>query len=317
MKTLLLSIILTLHAHACLWLDGTTIDGKEGRVETDHTANLLRKSRDMGTEDRFDTLMRNRSNASHDASTTRETEGVEKVFDGKYGDALSIFNEIESKHPGRYSTAVNMGTAYELQGDLEQALKWITEGIRRNSESHFGTEWLHVEILKTRIKLREDPGYLQQNHIIEPPNTVSRSSLIQIGGRSYGMNEIADAIFYQLRERMIFVKPPDPVVADLLFTLGEIEGRIKIVESAIKSFELANEYGFPHRDVITGKIERHEQMLHDREEMLRYRKIGLISGAVLAIAAFILFLISAWRNKWFFLSRAAYLKHRREKALHP
>jgi len=46
----------------------------------------------------------------------------------------------------------DLGTAYELAGKNEPALRWIREGLRRNPNSHKGTEWLHVKILEAKIE---------------------------------------------------------------------------------------------------------------------------------------------------------------------
>jgi tetratricopeptide (TPR) repeat protein len=66
---------------------------------------------------------------------------------GEVAEALRILQTIERTNPGLYATATNLGTAYELAGDNARALQWIREGIRRNPDSHGGTEWLHAAIL--------------------------------------------------------------------------------------------------------------------------------------------------------------------------
>lgn len=230
------------------------------------------------------------------------------MLGGRYDAAIGIFSQLETEYPGHYSTAVNLGTAYELKGELELALQWIREGIRRNPESHMGSEWLHVEILQVRIKLKENPGSLLQNHVIELPDSYTATTSVPIGDGNHTVKQIADSILYQLHERMIFVKPPDPVVADLLFTFGKIEGRTGIVESGLQLFALANEYGFTNPGVMTQEIERYEKAIRFGE----IRRIGYI---VLAVLAVILLLVIAYRKEWFFLTGAAHRRHRIEKRL--
>lgn len=301
-RIFLIAFLLLLQANACLWVDGTTIDGSRRQIEGRFPADKLKSSLTASPEDRIAQFI----STQHNEFAQQEADGVQEVLKGNYDRAIGMFEQTEADHPGRYSTAVNLGTAYELKGELELALKWIREGIRRNSESHLGTEWLHVEILKTRIKLKENPGYLRQNHVIKLPDSYSKTSSIQIEDRQLTIAQIADSIHYQLQERMIFVKPPDPVVADLLFTFGEIEGRTNVVESGIKLFEMANDYGFANPDLITGDIKRYEQsILHG--------KIWRIIRIALSVLAFMIVLVFAWRKKWFFLSGAAYRKHQRDK----
>lgn len=123
---------------------------------------------------------------------------------GRAAEAIVELEAIERAFPGQYATAANLGTAYELEGRLADALTWITRGIERNPDSHFGTEWLHVAILKAKLKLKDDPAWLAQHSVLD-----------EAGPRSAG--EIVLAIEYQLNERLVFVQPEDPVVCDLFY----------------------------------------------------------------------------------------------------
>lgn len=123
---------------------------------------------------------------------------------GRAGDAIGELEGIEKDFPGQYATAANLGTAYELTGKLAEALTWITRGIERNPGSHEGTEWLHVAILKAKLKLQADPAWLAEHSVLE-----------EAGARTAG--EIVQAIEYQLGERLVFVRPEDAVVCDLFY----------------------------------------------------------------------------------------------------
>lgn len=118
--------------------------------------------------------------------------------------AVETLVALETKQPGAYETATNLGTAYELVGKLEDAATWIGKGIQRNPASHDGTEWLHLAILRAKIKLRDDPAWLQTHGVLE-------------GEAHRAPAEIVTAIEVQLRERLQFVKPKDAAVCDLFY----------------------------------------------------------------------------------------------------
>lgn len=122
---------------------------------------------------------------------------------GRVKDAIVELQALEKAFPGKYKTAANLGTAYELDGQLEPALEWIAKGIERNPDSHAGTEWLHVAILKAKLKLNEDPAWLATHSVLE--------------GVDAPAEEVVRAIEYQLNERLVFVKPLDAVVCDLFY----------------------------------------------------------------------------------------------------
>jgi hypothetical protein len=128
---------------------------------------------------------------------------------GRPAEAIPGLLALEKERPGAYATAANLGTAYELADDLPEAARWIAEGIRRNPASHDGTEWLHLAILRAKMALRRDAGWLARHTVLE--NTGARAPA-----------EIVRAIEYQLAERLQFVKPADAVVCDLFFQAARL-----------------------------------------------------------------------------------------------
>ena len=218
-----------------------------------------------------------------------------------------LFSAIEAKRPGEYQTAANLGTAYELQGNPGEALKWIEEGIRRNPDSHHGTEWLHVAILKTRIHLKEDPAWLDENHVITLPADLAKGVFADAPGKEHRPRDIQDALIYQLNERMVFVKAPDRVVGDLLYLLAVLEGETRAVEPAIQLVDLARQYGFADAGLLDSMAARYEKALFTR----KVREGLMWAGGFLLVVALLAF---AWRRNWFFLRGRDYRKHLAEKA---
>lgn len=127
---------------------------------------------------------------------------------GRTAEAIAELEAIEAAQPGKYETAANLGTAYELAGKLEDAIVWIERGIERNPQSHEGTEWLHVAILKAKLKLRDDPAWLRQHSVLD-------------GAGERTAEEIVRAIDYQLGERLVFVSPENAAVCDLFYQAAQ------------------------------------------------------------------------------------------------
>lgn len=123
---------------------------------------------------------------------------------GRAPEAIRVLVALEAERPKVYSTAANLGTAYELTGNLDAALTWISEGVERNPESHHGTEWLHVAILRAKKNLQVDARWLAKNSVLDEADPHKPA-------------EIVKAIEYQLGERTHFVKPEDAVVCDLYY----------------------------------------------------------------------------------------------------
>lgn len=191
----------------------------------------------------FDTLQKPSkaemdSRVSHFEKAVASKPSVENLNDfavalilaGDYAKAITILHSVEARYPGQYRTAANLGTAYELTGNNTEALRWIKEGVRRNPQDHQGTEWLHVKIIEAKIQRSMDKAWLLKHYVsgldfgdgYEPKGT-PESSTRDFLGKVHPMAEVRAAIEYQLQERLKFVSPPDPFIADLYITLGDID----------------------------------------------------------------------------------------------
>jgi tetratricopeptide (TPR) repeat protein len=309
-KIFLLALLVPSVSVACLnsGMDGgTTIDGGSERLPR-HIAAHLAAARRQTAAQRLDKIDRRSTRGGEDGFEKEEFRGVEDVLNGRYQEALEIFQRIEKEHPGNYNTAANLGTTYELLGDIEQASKWIAEGIRRNPDSHRGTEWLHLAILDAKAKLKEDPGYLTHAHIVPIPEHATRNSTVEVLGKSYLADEVLGALQYQLYERLFFVRAPDPVVADLLFSFGQLEAGTHTLEEAIKLLGMARDYGYPDGTQLDKTVGEYQSVIQFR----KFKRGAWIGAGILAS---VLLLVYAYKKKWFFLSSRDYKKHLEMKKL--
>lgn len=160
------------------------------------------------------------------------------ILSKKYQEAISIYLEIERNFPNRYSTASNLGTAYELIGDNVNALKWIKRAVEIDPWSHYESEWIHVNILEAKIK---GPEFINAEFLIrtsfgegaEPVTNISQGEMFAL----------MRAIYYQLNERISFVKTPDPVVACLLYQQASLAYMSGEMADALHLMKKASAYG--------------------------------------------------------------------------
>lgn len=251
-----------------------------------------------------------RSKSVHPPATPAkrlEAEALELIYARDHAAALALLQKAESTAPGDYSIAANLGTACELVGDNAGALRWITEAMRRNPASHRGTEWVHVLVLKAKLHDAALPASVPRPPLLEVPGRLAAASPLTIEGVARPAGEVRDAIFYQLHERMVFVKPPDPYVADLLFALARLNANLVNIESAAGLLTLAQDYGYSNAARVDAL----------REDLHRARlKSNLFTAAywIAGLGVLVVLLVHARRRKWFFLTRAAYDAHRAAEA---
>jgi tetratricopeptide (TPR) repeat protein len=173
---------------------------------------------------------------------------------GRLTEAVSLLQFLERKYPGHYETASNVGTAYELMGRNEDALKWIREGVKRNPGDHFGTEWLHVHILKAKLG-RVPPAAAGRSILnLDFGNDVMprRPTGLPDGnaGKPLSLFAVGHAVRFQLLERIAFVAAPDAMVAGLLLDWANLELLAGTVESADVLYDAAIRYGSDQGRII-------------------------------------------------------------------
>jgi len=161
-----------------------------------------------------------------------EVEALNFIAAGNYQAALPLLQKAEATAPGSYSIAANLGTTYELTGNNTEALRWIKEAIRRNPKSHQGTEWVHVLILEAKVRNATQPAAAPLVSLLVLPEILTADTLIHAGQTTRPAKDVRFAIGYQLNERLVFVKPTDPYVADLLFTLAFLDAHLARVQPA-------------------------------------------------------------------------------------
>ena len=233
-----------------------------------------------------------------------QAQALNRIFAGDLVTAIAQLKAIEDQQPGQYSTAANLGTAYELTGDNVNALKWITKAIDINPNSHGGTEWLHVLILKAKIAAAKHPDRPLLEPLLGVPEQMQPSTQVTVQGTAYSVGKIRSALSYQLTERLVFVKPKDPYVADLLYSYALIEGNLMAVENGLGLLKLAREYGFPDEELLERQEERFGAIA-------RRARIKWWATVTLSTAAITILLWYAHLKKWLFFSTASYKAHKR------
>ena len=244
MKQLLLLILLLStqfnHPYACL--NGNTKVLTDGTVLYAGRPGGVPKGRQiLYNDNELEALLREKDSLYNKTKNIGDysDKGVLLILLKRYDEAIRLYQSIERLAPDRYSTASNMGTAYELLGQDENALRWIKRAVEIDSASHRYSEWIHVNILAAKINgagsinarflLNTDFGTTPIPETTLPPQKLQR---------------LFDALYYQLNERVSFVRPKDPIVAQMYFDLGNIAFLSADYADALEDYAWAIKYGF-------------------------------------------------------------------------
>ena len=281
---LVLVLSLGAPAWACLWYYGTNVHGEPAKISERDPATYLEHL----TDDRTHREIAGRipppvPSVSADFKA-RSDHAATLVHRGEAGKAVEILEAVEKEKPGEYVVAANLGTAYELTGNNEKALEWIRECLKRNAQSHYGTEWLHERILQAKIALAKDPKWLETHTVLgmdfgAGPAPSMPPTPAPLGGRS-----VRSSLEYQLHERMAFVKAPDPVVADLLVDLANLLALELTVEHAIPVYDLALTYRPARADRVEARRNHLRGRIAERKQREDLKLLAIIGACVLGAA---------------------------------
>lgn len=152
------------------------------------------------------------------------------IYKGDYTKAIQILHEVEKEFPKQAKTAANLGTAYELAGQLDKSYQWIKEGMLRDPNIHLGSEWIHLKILEAHQKLQKDSDWLKKNDVLgldfgNATVPYPKVSQVTAYGKTYNLATILEHGAEQMVQRTQFLAPEqqEPVSAQIVFNLANIE----------------------------------------------------------------------------------------------
>jgi hypothetical protein len=153
----------------------------------------------------------------------------------KIKEAKLVLEDLYKSYPNEYNIVANLGTVYELSGQNKLALTYIEKAVALDSDSHYGSEWIHINILKQKCNLPisnlnfcelkimniyDDKHYTQNQNKVD--SSFARYRLLCTSNKlaTQLANKHRDTVLihlaYQLHERMYFIKGKDPIMATLV-----------------------------------------------------------------------------------------------------
>ena len=213
-------------------------------------------------------------------------KGYVLVIQKKYDEALKLYLDIEKIKPNRYSTASNIGTIYELIGNNLKAYQWIQKAIKINPKSHESSEWLHLKILEAKISgdLSKTSSLFLINTSFgndqQPKTNLSKKQL----------ETLEKSLYYQLNERISFIKKEDSIISILLFDLANIQLLEKNFRDAGIIYIQSIEYGLNDelirnrlRLTISESETKLYKYIHNINDLNQYHKILFIVTLIISL----------------------------------
>jgi tetratricopeptide (TPR) repeat protein len=198
--------------------------------------------------------------------------------------AVEILEKLYAQHPDEYNIVANLGTGYELTGNDAKALELLRKAVVINPQSHYSSEWIHVNILEQKV------GAKQYDKII---NLGVKDFSDWIIDKNYTFPQKASSlqlqIAYQLHERIGFIAPPDDIVGQLVLDFADIVAKNESYDAAIPFYEYAGHYSASLQKVVE---DRKAVLKSEKKEIVKNFRWASVVWALPLIAFFMIFF--AW-----------------------
>lgn len=145
---------------------------------------------------------------------------------GEVKKAISILEILTAEYPDEYIIIANLGTAYELDGQLQKALQFIKKGYEINPESHHASEWIHIKILEAKIAHGSNSNWFRRNPI------VTVEEIMEHQGEARAAR-YRNHLSIQIKTRVPFTPAPNPIIANLLRSYAEFCEKYSSYENAL------------------------------------------------------------------------------------
>lgn len=212
------------------------------------------------------------------------------LLHGKAEESLAQISALNKARAGNYYILANLAVAQELSGKDQEALLSLESALKIRPDAHSGTEWMHAAVLRAKIALVGDPGWLNTHTISGIPlDDLPSKFTLKDGDRPLGLDEIHSAMLAHAMARTLFVKPVDLVTGTLLKELARVEARLWMVERGLPVLELAKEYGATGTDSLKTDWERSARKGVTKRFMLS--PVFYFGGISLFCAVLVLFIV--------------------------
>lgn len=161
------------------------------------------------------------------------------IYSGAYQRALDLSTELFELYPEEYNVVITHAVACELNGLDRDALVNLQHAIQLNPQSHKGSEWIHVNILKAHTAHRYDPTPAELIGI-----DISSDSFAAQAQRPR-LDTLLAQLHYQIHDRMYFAdKGGDKTFGAMLYAYADLLYLTGYRSVSIKYYEMALEYGY-------------------------------------------------------------------------
>jgi len=259
-------------------------------------AEALRRQPDRGyferrlneIEDRLRFLKPEESDLKFELRADRAALLIRSNEKSQIQQAVTELMTLARQDANRYEVAANLSLAYERLGKLDEALQWAEKSLRLHPHPKSSTDWMWLLILqgkKNRLQADAEnpPASILGADFGDGPRVIWPL----VPDAASWAQRTKYALFYHIRERLLFEELPNPVIADLLFDYGNLHILMNAPGAAVELYEFAQTAGYTNSELLNKRLQHYRPQVSKPAWYAR-RPLFTISAAVIAVLTSIL-----------------------------
>lgn len=175
---------------------------------------------------------------------------------GRHKESIPILENLLKDKPNEYEIIANIAVAYELNGQIDEALTSLKKSISLNPKSHKESEWFHLRILEAAINLRENKLNPEEISVLKLQSNTSAKIGFQIS--------------YQLKERIPLTKAPNNLLSKAIEESADFYGANISLEWAIELYAIAIGYSSDN----SMKMKLWDKITSSRQKLIDFKNHG-------------------------------------------
>jgi tetratricopeptide (TPR) repeat protein len=167
---------------------------------------------------------------------------------GQASKAVELLRGAERDHPKNFRIAANLGTAWQMQGDLEQAATCLQQAVRLAPGKYAKAEEYHLKVV--RLRQKEAKGTQSLDDLFDV-QFVGESGKYEPGKLAAAQRKKLPSDAVALTQQMALWLPADPrllwQLAELASAHGDVKTAAAIMDGCVNEFALRNDDLRAHR----------------------------------------------------------------------
>jgi hypothetical protein len=191
---------------------------------------------------------------------------------GEIGKALEVLRSAQRAHSAHFRLAANLGTAWQLHGDLTQAAAALEQAVRLAPGKNVRAEQLHLKLVRLRAKERLGTQSLDNLFGI---NFVGPGGGYEPGQLAPAQRKALPAAAVALLQQVALWLPADArllwQLAELAAAHGDVTTAAAIMDGCVTEFGLRNPDLTAHRKLMRAaadKAPRGDKKAHEAHALL-------------------------------------------------